>query len=143
MIELGRAHALAWNENWFAFRGGRLHRLPRSHRKLLNGSQIPESRVRVGDSATHLKDCSCGKLPDISLRASAISCSEIEMSRSLHSPYMLLRGRICSLPRSSQSQAPQAACHLAAHVIWKAPRLRSTPPCSYLFRSKRLSTVPL
>ena len=72
------------------------------------------------------------------LTPSAMSCSEIEMSKSLH--------RSCadasvSLPRSSQSQAPGAACHMAAHAIQQAPRLQSTPRCSHLIRSKRLAKL--
>ena len=48
--------------------------------------EVPDESVGVGDYSGHLKNCSRGKLPHISLRASAMSAAEIERPRCFQRP---------------------------------------------------------
>ena len=88
------------NKDGLVLIAGLLHSFPRTTREPSVGRQVPENRMRVGDDRIHSEDCSFGAPPHISLRASAMSSSDMEMPRSFQRPYELFRGPLGFVPKN-------------------------------------------
>jgi len=103
-------HADGWDEDRLAVSRSSVQCFLRANGQARIGRQVPESRMRIGDYLTHSKNCSRGKLPHISLRASAMSSSDIEMPKSFQSPYKLFNGRFFLEPRKLAKSRTSCCC---------------------------------
>ena len=71
-------------------------------------------RVGVGNHAGHLKNCSRGKLPHISLRASAMSAAEIERPRCFQRPRALFNFARGGAPVLKELTKARTSCCFSA-----------------------------
>jgi len=83
-----------------------------------DGDGFRSELTRADVTSSHLKNCSRGKFPHTSFRASAMSSSETAIARSFQAPYALRRGRLRLAARTLRSPAPPAACPKGVSSLW-------------------------
>ena len=89
---------------------GSVERVRSANRQPRVVRKVPKDYMSVRYDRTRSKKCSRGKLPHISLRASAISSSEREIFKSFHSPRMLFSGRFFFVPRNPAKSRTSCCC---------------------------------
>ena len=130
------------DENRFVLGSGPFHCFSGPEGEPWVSRQVPEDRVRVGDDPAHLNNCSRGKLPHISFRASAMSSSEMEMLKSFQRPYRLSRGCLCLAPNEVVKSS--TSCCLSAGRSRSLETTASSIECaamllSYLSRGEGIN----